>query len=266
MSAIELHHNGLSSCSQKVRLVLAEKNLDYTSHEVNLVSGEQHAPEYVKLNPNHVVPTLIHDGRVLIESSLINEYLEEAFPEVPLAPREPAARHAMRLWVKQIDEKVHPAAGVITYAIGARNAAFSQPPEVREANLAAIPDPVRRAARRSVIEHGVKAPEFSGALDCFLDLLDHMEVALGTEPWLTRDRFGLADAAALPYVLRLDHLAMTPLFSGAMRPRVADWLARVKARPSFDRAVAAWAPAPILQLFRKQGEAVWAEIEPRTHR
>jgi glutathione S-transferase len=233
---------------------------------VNLVAGEQHAPEYVKLNPSHVVPTLIHDGRVLIESSLINEYLEEAFPAVPLAPRDPAARHAMRLWVKQIDEKVHPAAGVITYAIGARTAALSQPTEVREANIAAIPDAARRNARRSVIEHGVKAPEFAGALGSFLDLLDHMEAALAAQPWLTHDRFGLADAAALPYVLRLDHLAMRPLFSGGARPRVADWLARVKARPSFAVAVAAWAPAPILQLFRTQGEAVWADVEPLTRR
>jgi glutathione S-transferase len=59
---------------------------------------------------------------------------------------------------------------------------------------------------------------------------------------------------------------MTPLLSAAARPRVADWLARVKARPSFESAIAAWAPAPILELFRKQGEAVWAEVEPLTRR
>ena len=266
MPELELHHNGLSSCSQKVRLVLAEKNLDFVSRDVNLISGEQHAPEYVKLNPNHVVPTLIHDGHVLIESSLIDEYLEDAFPEVPLSPRDPVARHAMRLWVKQIDEKVHPAAGVITYAIGARPIALLQSAEAREASVAAIPDPARRAARRSVLEHGVKAPEFAGALHAFVDLLDAMDAKLTPGGWLSGDRFGLADAAALPYVLRLDHLAMTPLFSGSTRPRVADWLARVKARPSFETAVAAWAPAPILNLFRTQGEAVWAEIEPLTRR
>lgn len=266
MPALELHHNGLSSCSQKVRLVLAEKDLAFTSRDVNLVAGEQHAPDYVKLNPNHVVPTLIHDGRTLIESSLINEYLDEVFPDPPLSPADPAARHAMRLWVKQIDEKVHPAAGVITYAIGARPAALSQPAEVREANVAAIPDAARRAARRSVLEHGVAAPEFAGALGAFLDLIDAMDAKLSPGGWLSGDRFGLADAAALPYVLRLEHLAMTPLLSNAARPRVADWLARVKARPSFDVAIAAWAPAPILQLFRTQGEAVWNDVEPLTRR
>jgi glutathione S-transferase len=266
MPQIELHHNGLSSCSQKVRLVLAEKGLDFTSRDVNLVAGEQHRPDYVKLNPNHVVPTLVHDGRVLIESSLINEYLDDAFPEPSLRPASPAGRHAMRLWVKQIDEKVHPAAGVITYAIGARPAALAQPEQVREANLAAIPDAARRAARRSVLEHGVKAPEFAGALGAFLDLIDGMEAKLTPGGWLSGDRFGLADAAALPYVLRLEHLAMTPLLTQAARPRVADWLARVKARPSFGVAITAWAPAPILKLFRSQGEAVWSDVEPLTQR
>ncbi len=266
MTDLVLHHNAMSSCSQKVRLVLAEKGLAFESRDVNLISGEQHTPVYVKLNPNHVVPTLIHDGRVLIESSLINEYLEEAFPETPLAPRDPAARHAMRLWVKKIDEKVHPAAGVLTYAIGARPAQMMLSPEQREANLAAIPDAARRTARRSVIEHGVKAPEFAGALHAFLDLIDAMDAKLAPGGWLSGDRFGLADAAALPYVLRLDHLAMTPLFSGAARPRVADWLARVQARPSYETAVAKWAPAPILSLFRTQGESVWKDVEPLTRR
>lgn len=263
---LELHHNGMSSCSQKVRLVLAEKGLEWTSREVNLVAGEQHAPEYVKLNPTHVVPTLVHDGRAFIESSLINEYLEEAFPDPPLLPKAAAERHRARVLVKQIDEKVHPAGGVLTYAIGARPAALSQPPEVREANVASIPDATRRAARRSVLEHGVKAPEVTGAVADVLDFLDAMEARLRAGSWLGGDGFGLTDAAALPYVLRLEHLAMDRLFSGGVRPGVAGWLARVKARPSFASAVTAWAPAPIVALFRRQGEAAWPDVEPLTRR
>jgi len=266
LSNLELWHNGLSTCSQKVRLVLAEKGLEFTSHEVNLVAGEQHAPEYVKLNKNHVVPTIAHDGHVLIESSLINEYLEEAFPDVALAPTAPAKRHAMRLWIKELDTKAHPATGVVTFAIGARPALQAQPNEVREANLSAIPDAARRAARRSVIEHGVKAPEFEGALGTLLDMLDAMEAALAADGWLSGDAFGLADAATLPYVLRLEHLAMSPLLSDATRPRIAKWLASVKARPSFEVAVAAWVPDQILDLFRDQGQAVWADVEPLTRR
>jgi glutathione S-transferase len=72
---LELHQNAFSSCSQKVRIVLGEKGLEWKSHDVDLAGGGQHDPAYVKLNPNHVVPTLVHDGRALIESTLINEYL-----------------------------------------------------------------------------------------------------------------------------------------------------------------------------------------------
>ena len=130
-SVMTLFSDPVCPHSHRVRLVLAEKALDFTSRDVNLVAGEQHAPDYVKLNPNHVVPTLVHDGRVLIESTLINEYLEDAFPDTALLPADPAARHGARLWTKRIDEKVHPAAGVLTYAIGARPAVLQQPPEAR---------------------------------------------------------------------------------------------------------------------------------------
>jgi glutathione S-transferase len=261
---LALYHNALSSCSQKVRLVLAEKDLDFESRTVDLLAGEQHDPEYVKLNPNHVVPTLVHDGRVLIESTLINEYLEDAFPETPLLPSHPADRHAARLWTKQIDEKVHPAAGVLTYAVGPRKMLLGQPAEAREAAIEAIPDPARRAARRSVIEHGVKAPEFTDALGHFLDLLDRMQEALASRPWLGGDAFGLADAAALPYVLRLDTLSMTPVIEA--RRRVADWLGRVQARPSYARAVEAWLPAPVVEMLKANGREVWADVEPLTRR
>jgi len=261
---LELYHNGASTCSQKVRMILAEKGLDFTSHPVDLIAGEQHAPAYVKLNPNHVVPTLVNDGAVFIESTLINEYLDEAFPEPPMRPAEPAGRHAVRLWIKRFDESIQGAIGVVTFAIGPRRLLLEQPEEVREANINAMPDPVKRALRRSVIEHGIQAPEFAGALARLVALLDDMETALSAQPWLSGEDFGLADAGVLPYVLRLDHLAMTPLLAADVRPRLADWYARVQARPAFSVAVTEWLPAPVLAIFRAGGEAVWAEVEPMT--
>lgn len=259
---LELYHYAFSTCSQKVRLVLAEKNLDFASHEVDLIAGAQHDPEYVKLNPNHVVPTLVDDGVVLIESTLINEYVDEAHPDNPLRPATPLGRHQMRLWTKRLDEKVHPATGLVTFAIGPRAILLQQPKEEREANIAGIPDPKERAGRRSVIEHGVKAPEFAGALARMIDLLDRMEAGLAKNAWLSGDSYGLADAAALPYVLRLDHLAMAPILSASVRPRLADWYDRAQARPSFATAVAKWAPDEAVAFLRGAGEAVWPDVEP----
>jgi len=261
---IELYHNALSTCSQKVRLVFAEKDIEFESREIDLIGGQQHDPEYVKLNPKHVVPTLVHDGRVVLESSLIIRYLDELRPEPPLRPADPYGRYRVDLWLKRADEAVHVAAPVVTFALGPRMVLLQQPEEVREANLAAIPDPRARAERRSVIEHGVKAPEFAGALRVFLSALDDMEAELGHQPWLSGQRFGLADATLLPYVLRLEHLAMDPVLSAAVRPRVADWFARVRARPAYATAVEKWVLPPIVEMLRKNGEAVWADIEPLT--
>jgi glutathione S-transferase len=256
---IALYHNVASTCSQKVRLVLAEKDLAYESHDVDLIRGGQHDPEYVKLNPNHVVPTIVHDGGVFIESTLINEYLDDAFPDRPLRPADAAGRHAMRLWTKRIDD-LHPNAGVVTYAIGTRPLILRRSPEEIDTQIEQIPDPRRRALRRSVIEHGVKAPEFADAVRAFSRVFDQMQADLSQRSWLAGDRFSLADAAALPYVMRLDHLAMTPLIE--LRPKVADWYARVRARRSFEVAVSSLLPQLVIDMFRSNGEAVWSDVEP----
>jgi len=263
---IELYHNALSTCSQKVRLVLDQKGVTYVSHEVDLIGGGQHDPEYVKLNPKHVVPTLVHDGRVLLESSLIIQYLDEAFPHPPMRPSDAMGRYATARWILRADTAIHPAAPVVTFAGGPRNILLSQPEEVREANIAAIPDPRAREIRRSVIEHGVHAPEYAGALRVFLAALDDMEIELNEKSWLSGADFGLADATLLPYVLRLEHLGMDPVISEAERPRVADWLSRVKALPCYATAVEAWAPAAIVEMMRGQGKELWADIEPLTRR
>lgn len=259
---IALYHFGFSTCSQKVRLVLAEKGIEFDSREVNLMAGGQHDPTYVKLNPKHVVPTLIHDGNVLVESSLIIAYLDDAFPEPPLRPADALGRYTVARWIKRVDDELHPAAPVVTFALGPRNVLLQQPAAVREANIAAIPDAVARATRRSVIEHGVQAPEFAGALGVFLDTIDQMEAGLADQRWLSGARFGLADATLLPYVLRLEHLAMDPLLESRLRPRVADWLARVKALPSYAEAVDAWAVPAAVEMMRGHGKAAWPEVEP----
>jgi glutathione S-transferase len=260
---LELFHYPFSTCSQKVRLVLAEKDIDWVSREIDLLAGEQHKPEYVKLNPNHVVPTLVHDGAVFVESTLINEYLDEAFPATPMRPTDPRGRYAVGVWTKYLDEKVQGPIAVVTFASGPRLLLLRQPAEVREANIEAIPDPKSRAARRSVIERGVQAPEFADAFAQMVALVDRLEEHLRGHAWLSGDAFGLADAAAVPYVLRLDHLAMAPLLAAERRPALADWYHRVQARPAYGAAVVKWIPDFVLQIMRTNAEAVWPEIESR---
>ena len=101
--AIELHHADMSTCAQKVRILLAEKELPWISHELNLRLRDQHRPEYLKLNPNGVVPTLVDDGAPVIESTVICEYLDDKYPDPPLRPADPLERARMRIWTKRQD-------------------------------------------------------------------------------------------------------------------------------------------------------------------
>src|ERR671931_2616341 len=102
-SMLELYHSINSVCAQKVRVVLAEKGLEYQEHLMSL-RGDQFDPDYMKLTPNAVVPTLVHDGRPVIESSVILYYLDEAFPNPSLMPRDLHQRAAVRQFNKLIDE------------------------------------------------------------------------------------------------------------------------------------------------------------------
>ena len=77
---LHLMHFSMSSCSQKVRILLREKALDWVSHPINLVSGEQKEAWFQGINPNGVVPVLVHDGNVHVESNDILIYLDNAFP------------------------------------------------------------------------------------------------------------------------------------------------------------------------------------------
>jgi len=97
---LTLYHFWSSTCSRKVRITLAEKGLDWESHHIDIVTKlDNLEPDYVKLNPNGVVPTLDHDGKIIIESNIIIEYLDDTFPEVSLKPEDTYQRALMRLWL-----------------------------------------------------------------------------------------------------------------------------------------------------------------------
>ena len=93
---ITLYDFGNSVCCQKVRITLREKGLDWEATRVDLFKAEQYDPKYLKLNPKGLVPTLVHDGNAIAESTLICEYIDDAFPDPPLKPADPAARARMR--------------------------------------------------------------------------------------------------------------------------------------------------------------------------
>lgn len=242
MAGLYLYHGTTSVCAIKVRLALGEKGLDWKGRVLDLRRGDQHQPEYLKLNPNGVVPTLVHaleDGeRVLVESTLIIEYLDEAFPVPPLMPADPYQRAQARLWMKKIDEELHAACSSITFAIAFRKELQQKSAADLAAHLAKIPDSAYRERQRLSIEHGLAAPHVAAAVKSFDRYIGAMEGALTNSRFLVGESYSLADVSATPYVNRAHMLGMDALW--ASRPGVADWLARMRARPAFERAVTGW--------------------------
>lgn len=254
-----LYHGNTSVCAIKVRLVLEEKGLDWDGELLDLRRGDQHRPEYLKLNPNGVVPTLVHDGGVLIESTLIIEYLDEAFPDPALMPPDPYRRALARLWMKRIDDYLHAACSTITFAIAFRGGMLRMKPEELEARFQKIPDPAYRERQRLSVKHGLDAPHVAQALLNYDKYIGEMEAQLGRAPYLVGDAYSLADVAATPYVNRAEMLAMDGLWAGR-RPHVTSWLKRVRQRPSFDRAVTHYLTEADRERFNIPREETWRKV------
>lgn len=253
-----LYQGSTSVCSVKVRLTLEEKGLAFEGEILDLQRGDQHRPDYAKLNPNEVVPTLVHDGKVVIESTLIIEYLDEAFPEPPLMPADPYARAQARLFMKKIDDYLHAACSTVTFATANRKALMQKSPDELAAHLAKIPNAEYRERQRLSIAQGLAAPHVAPALRNYDKYVGDMEAALAAQPYLAGARYSLADVAATPYMFRAEAIGLDRLWRDR-RPNVTAWYDRVRARPSFAKAVVDPISAADRDRFTVPREETWAK-------
>ena len=219
---LDLYHHGSSVCAAKVRLVLAEKGLDWTGHYLDILTGEQFNPDYLKLNPKGVVPTLVDDVDVIRESTLICEYLDEKFPDTPLKPDSPSGKVRMRTWTKFIDEYVHPMCAVLTFSASHRHTINRLGPKGVEEYLAKTPNPDLERRKREWLALGFKGPEVVKAVKIFDTMLNDMDAVLAENAWLAGATFSLADIAVIPYVNRLEAFTMLSVWQ-PQRPRVMGW-------------------------------------------
>jgi glutathione S-transferase len=256
---IELYHNDMSVCAQKVRFALAEKKLSWEGYHLNLRAGDQQKPEYLKLNPNAVVPTLVDDGTVIIESTVICEYLDDAYPEPSLRPADSVGRARMRLWTKQLDEGVHAATSVVSTAIAFRYQKLAAGMEALEEFHKRMPDPVKRERSWENITKGVESRFFAEAVKRFDKLCDDMESALSESPWLAGKEFSLADIGYAPYITRLDHLQMEFLWDN--RPHIPAWYDRLRERRGYTEGLEKWFNAAYLPLMEEKGTEVQSKVK-----
>jgi glutathione S-transferase len=229
-------HNSI--CTQKVFLTLIEKGLPWTSEYIDLFNNEQYRREYLKLNPKGVVPTLIHEDRAIIESTLICEYLDQTFPEPSLVPSSAYERSQMRRWSKHIDEGVFEATREISFSAMFRDKMRNMTQEQRDGRFRNIGDPGRRARMISTYEQGCGSPFVEQGIFAFEKLFQEMDDELASEQdWLVGTTFSLADINVIPFAARLHFLNLLDVWI-ANRPRVQAWWRRARVRPSFAPAIA----------------------------
>jgi len=260
---LELYHHGSSACAAKVRLALAEKRLEWTGHYVDILAGEQFGAAFLAINPKGVVPVLIDDGFVLPESTVICEYVEDAYPNFPIYPAQPRARAAVRIWTKAVDEELHPACSALTYIVShrhtiVRNGIGSFEEFVQGGNGEG------RAARERKwqwIQHGIEAPGAAEYFRLYVSYLQKMESALQRSTWLAGDSVTMADIAMAPYLFRLECLALEDLWMDGRLPQVARWYDSLSQRPTFAAALRDWLPEDLAAEMLANGERSRAQIE-----
>lgn len=258
-----LYHHNISVCAQKVRLALVEKAIAWENRHIDLMRGEQIAPAFLAINPKGVVPAIVHDSAPVIESTVILEYLEDAFPERPLRPAAPIDRAQMRLWIRVPDDGLHASCGTVSYAaaFAAQVKAFHGM-DALDKRLARLPDQARAQRQRQLLERGIEAPILGDAVRHYDKALAEMEKTLSTRPWLAGDAFSLAECALAPYVLRLDRLGLSGMWSE--RPGVAAWYARLQTRKSWAQAIEAYpslGPEDYDDDLRAQKPGPWTKVK-----
>jgi glutathione S-transferase len=258
---LEHYHHNISVCAQKVRLVLEEKNLEVVEHHIDLKARQQATPEYLAINPRGTVPTLVHDGRPIIESTIICEYLDDRFPDAPVRPADAADRADMRRWTKIPDDGIHVACGSLSFA-----AVFSDqvrgdtPLEEMAARLKQLPDQNRARRQIEIMEKKFDSPIVHDAIRLNEKMLNDMSGRLKGHDWLAGDDWSLAEACLTPYVERLHRLGLAPMW--ADKPGIGDWYDRVRARPSYARAITAYPTLDAYDdLLIDRGETVWPDVQ-----
>lgn len=253
---LELYHGYTSVCAQKARLTLAEKGLEWKSHVLNL-NGDQLDPAYLKLNPNGVVPTLVHNGHVIVESTVIIHYLDDIFPTLPLMPRDPLDRTRAHLFKKLMDEYIHPACIVFTFATANRGPLASLSQEQRDVELAKMPLQRQAEYKRAGIEEGIGSPKGKEATKSFEKLIQWIQESTERGPWLAGPDYSLADIAATPYMVRLEMLKLSRMWDH--KPGVAKWWERIKTRPSYEATITKWLRPDDFARYEKLSDP-WTDV------
>lgn len=236
LKGIHLYHANRSNCSARVRLLLEKKELDWTSHHVDLGKKENISEEYFAINPKGVVPALAHDGTVITESNDILLYLEEKFPEPGFRAAPPDRQSEIDYWLKMSGEIHIP--GIKTFQYYNLNAALLEKTDEELALYKRLQKDPELLAFHGKHSEGRRFSEADA--DAAAALLDRyfekQEQAIADDGWLVGGSYTLADISWSPTVTTL----LAGGFDFDKYPNIQRWYDRISRRPQFQKAVFEW--------------------------
>jgi glutathione S-transferase len=234
--ALKYYHAEPAANSLKSMIPLFEKALPFESVYVDLHKFEQHSGWFVAINPDGQVPVLDHDGVIVTHTTVINEYLEDVFPDVPLRPRDPVGAARMRYWNKFVDEHVtnhvsmhgwHRMVGIIARSV--ESGQFEQ-------LLERIPLPDQRRKWLNA-RSGFSEGDLANASAKIEYAVDKVEAQLALTPWLAGEDYTLADINFYCHCGMMVERMFPEMKIAQRAPRLVAWRERMTARPAVRAAL-----------------------------
>ena len=234
---ITYYHAQPAANSLKSMIPLFEKGLKFESVYVDLHKFQQHEDWFLKINPEGQVPVLDHDGDIITHTTVINEYLEDAFPEIPLRPLDPFGKARMRYWNKFVDEHVmsfvsihgwHRMVSVI--ARGVESGEF-------EKMMERVPLPEQRKKWKQA-RSGYDQKDLDHATVKIEAAVDKVNEQLKKSQWIAGDDYTLADINFFAHCGMMVERMFPEMDIPKRAPELVKWRDRVLARPAVKEAFA----------------------------
>jgi GSH-dependent disulfide-bond oxidoreductase len=233
--ALELYHWEPNGACGRVMIALKEKGLDFKSHYVDVLAFEQLKPEYLKISEDGQVPVLVHDGQALRESSYIVEYIDEAFPQTPLMPKDTMERWAVRVWQKYIDDYLAAAVSDTAWTALELQSFKNRDKAATDASIAKVPTKERRDVWLKAMNGFADDVEKSN--ERIKECVGKIEKDLENRSWLAAPTYTLADLSVFSYANYLPKTSAS-LVNEKDSPRMIAWLKRMRERPAVKAALA----------------------------
>jgi len=241
LHGLNLYHYDISNCSMRVRITLEEKGLEWESHHIDLFKKENLTPEYFGINPNGLVPTLVLDGVVIIESNDLIDYLDQTFPELPLRPTDKSELDRMHYWMQRSTNIHVKAVKTHIYEKSVRGK-MAKSEEEQAAYRKLQTNPELLEFHRKSSTDGFSDEELLSARKILDECFSEAEAELAKSDWLVGSALTLADIAWMPLYFTLKELAG---YDFERFPRVQSWADRISHRNSYQRAIINWWPTQL---------------------